>query len=115
LNSPNYTSTMMHHGKPLHYLTSWHMQKTSMGGAKALFCRIPMEACEARRHGSDRKQRNKKLETQLCKQKSGRESFGGATPWSMRTQSSKGAWSALEKDEADRASEDPRPAGLTSF
>jgi hypothetical protein len=51
---------MMHHGMPLQYLSSKHMQRTSMGAAKALFCKNLMEACEAREYESDSKQRNKK-------------------------------------------------------
>jgi hypothetical protein len=41
-------------------------------------------------------------ETQSCKQRGGQESLGGATPWSTRSQSNKGAWSELEKDGAER-------------
>jgi hypothetical protein len=47
--------------------------------------------------------------------KSGREHLGGATLWSTQSQSNKGAWSALEEAGAERGSEGPRPAGLTSF
>jgi hypothetical protein len=37
--------------------------------------------------------------------------WGGATPWITRSQSNKGAWSALEKIEVERGREDPRPVG----
>jgi hypothetical protein len=44
---------MMHHETPSQHFSSNHMERTSMGGgAKALFCRNLMEACEAREHGS---------------------------------------------------------------
>jgi single-stranded DNA-specific DHH superfamily exonuclease len=56
-----------------------------------------------------------KWRDQSSKKKSGREDLGGATPWSTRSQSNKGAWSALEKVEAERGGEDPRTAGLASF
>jgi hypothetical protein len=49
---------MMHHGMPLQHLSSNHMQRTSMGEAKALFCRNLMEACESREHVSDSKKNN---------------------------------------------------------
>jgi hypothetical protein len=49
---------MMHHGMPLQQLSSKDMQRTSMGAAKALFCRNLMEECEAREHRSDSKQNN---------------------------------------------------------
>jgi hypothetical protein len=55
-----------------------------------------MEACEAREHGSDSKQ-NHQVE--------------GETPWITRSQSNKGAWSALEKIEAKRGREEPRSVG----
>jgi hypothetical protein len=35
-----------------------HMQRTSMGEARALFCRKLVEAQEARKKGSDTKQNN---------------------------------------------------------
>jgi hypothetical protein len=76
---------MMHHGMPLQYLSSKHMQRTSMGAAKALFCKNLMEACEAREYGSDSKQRNKE------------------------------GWSALEKIGAKWSSRAPRPAGLPIY
>jgi hypothetical protein len=47
---------MMHHGMPFQHLSSNHMQRTSMGAAKALFCKNIMEECEAREHGSDSKE-----------------------------------------------------------
>jgi hypothetical protein len=52
-----------------------------------------------------------KWETQSCKQRSGRESLDGPTPWSTQTQRNKGAWSALEKDRAKRSSRRPRLVG----
>jgi hypothetical protein len=35
-----------------------HAKDKHTGAAKALFCKIPMETCEARRHGSDTNQSN---------------------------------------------------------
>jgi hypothetical protein len=52
-----------------------------------------------------------KWETQSCKQRGGQESLGGATPWSTRSQSNKGAWSELDKDGAERCSRVPRLVG----
>jgi hypothetical protein len=67
-----------------------------MGGAKALFCRNIIEACEAREHGSDSKQ-NHQVEGPIMQARSGREHLGGATPWSTQSQSTKARMSALEK------------------
>jgi hypothetical protein len=61
-----------------------------------------------------------KWRDQLCKQRSGREHLGGATPWSTRSPSNKGAWSALQKKSSQMEQQGPqagRPmsAGLASF
>jgi hypothetical protein len=49
---------MMHHRMPLQYLSSKHMQMTSMGAAKSFLCRNVMEECEAKERGSNSKQSN---------------------------------------------------------
>jgi hypothetical protein len=52
----------MHHDASLDALSTNfikdHMQRTSMGGQKALFCGKFMAACGAREHGHDSKQRH---------------------------------------------------------
>jgi hypothetical protein len=105
LSSPNYTSTLMHHGRPLHHLTSQHMQKTSMGGS---FAGFPWR--HVRQGGIEVTQSKViKLETQLCKQRSGRESLVGTTSlWSTWAQSNKEACNTLEKYGDERSSRAPR-------
>jgi hypothetical protein len=56
------------------------MQRTSIGGtAKALFCRNIMEACEARKHGSDSKQ-NHQVEGAIMQAKEWTRTFGRCNP-----------------------------------
>jgi hypothetical protein len=52
---------MMHHGMPLQHFSSNHMQRTSMGAAKSLFCRNLMEACEAREMEVTQSKNNQKI------------------------------------------------------
>jgi hypothetical protein len=49
---------MMHHRMPLQHFSSKPHAKDKMGAAKALFCRKIMEACEAKEHGGDSKQKH---------------------------------------------------------
>jgi hypothetical protein len=70
---------MMHYRMPLQHLPSNHMQRTSMGAAKTLFCRNLMEACEAREHGSDSKQ-NHQVEGSIMQLKVWTRTFGQCNP-----------------------------------
>jgi hypothetical protein len=51
------------------------MQKTSMGGQKALLCKKFMVACEAREHGHDPKQRHQ-VEGPIVQAKEWMREFG---------------------------------------
>jgi hypothetical protein len=91
---------MMHHGMPLQQLSSRDMQRTSMGAARVLFCRILMEACEAREHGSDSKQSNQ-VGGSIMQAKEWTRAFGRCNPVehavtkqqaSMESPSLLGAW-----------------------
>jgi hypothetical protein len=87
-----------------------------MGGKKALFCRKIMEACEAKEHGHDSKQRHQ-VEGPIMQAKEWMREFGRCNPWSMRSQSHKEKMSVLEENrsreeqEATQAGR-PRPVGL---
>jgi hypothetical protein len=70
---------MMHNGMPLQHLLSNHMQRTSMGAAKALFCRNIMDACEARGYGSDSKQKHQ-VEGAIMQAKEWTRTFGRCNP-----------------------------------
>jgi hypothetical protein len=70
---------MMHHGMPLQHLLLNHMQRTSMGAAKALFCRNIMDACEGKEHGSDSK-RNHQVEGAIMQVKEWTRTFGWCNP-----------------------------------
>jgi hypothetical protein len=64
-----------------------HMQRTSMGGQQALFCKKIMEACEAKEHGHDSKQRHQ-VEGPIMQTKEWMSEFGRCNPWSTRSQRS---------------------------
>jgi hypothetical protein len=72
----------MHHDAsqdaPQHLLSS-HMQSTSMWGAKALFCRNIMEACEAKEHGGDSKRKHQ-VEGAIMQAKEWMRTFGRCNP-----------------------------------
>jgi hypothetical protein len=80
-------------GCPSNILSN-HMQRTSMGAAKALFCRNIMEACEAREYGSGSKRKHQ-VEGAIMQAKEWTRTFGRC----MRSQSN---MSALEKNWAKR-------------
>jgi hypothetical protein len=48
---------MIHHGMPLQHFSETTCKGQAWGAAKALFCWNLVEACEAREHGSDSKQK----------------------------------------------------------
>jgi hypothetical protein len=101
----------MHHGMPLQHFSSNHMRRTSMGGhPKLCFAGISWRHV---RQGSMEVTQSKtiKWKDQSCKQRSGREHLGGATPRSTRSQRNKASMSALEKTGAGRSSRPPRPVG----
>jgi hypothetical protein len=93
-----------------------HMQRTGMGGQQALFCRKIMEACEAKEHGHDSKQRHQ-VEGPIVQAKEWIREFGRCNLWSTWAQKSQseddqdGENQAREEPEATQAGR-PRPAGL---
>jgi hypothetical protein len=87
---------MMHHGMPLQYLLSNHMQRTSMGAAKAWFCRNIMDACEAREHGSDSKQKHQ-VEGAIMQAKEWTRTFGRCNPMEHMVTKQQTSMSALEE------------------
>jgi hypothetical protein len=58
-----------------------------MGGQQDLFCRKIMEACEAKEHGHDSKQRHQ-VERPIMQAKEWMREFGQCIPWSMQAQRS---------------------------
>jgi hypothetical protein len=94
-----------------------HMQRTSMGGQQALFCGKIMEACEAKEHGHDLKQRHQ-VEGPIMQAKEWMREFGRCNLWSTWAQKSqseddhtrgKPSQGGHEATQAGR----PRTAGLT--
>jgi hypothetical protein len=79
------------------------MQRTSMGGQQALFCRKFMEACEAKEHGHDSKLRHQ-VEGPIMQAKEWMREFGRCNLWSTRARKSQS-----EDDHAgeNRAREEP--------
>jgi hypothetical protein len=82
-----------------------HMQRTSMAGSKALFCRKIMEACEAKEHGHDCKQRHQ-VEGPIMQAKEWMREFWWCKPWSTLSLKSQ------SKDEC--AGRKPEPGGARS-
>jgi hypothetical protein len=64
-----------------------HMQRTSMGGQQALFCRKIMEECEAKEHGHDSKQRHQ-VEGPIIQAKEWMREYARCNLWSMRARKS---------------------------
>jgi hypothetical protein len=67
-----------------------------MGGQQALFCRKFMEACEAKEHGHDSKQRHQ-VEGPIMQGKEWMREFGRCNLWST--------WAQKSQSEDDRARE----------
>jgi hypothetical protein len=87
-----------------------------MGGQQALFCRKIMEACEAKEHGHDSKQRHQ-VEGPIMQAKEWMREFGWYNLWSTRAQKSQseddhtGGKLSQGGQEATQAGR-PKPAGL---
>jgi hypothetical protein len=102
----------MHHDAsrdaPPTFVIKAHAKDKHGGAATTFLCKNLMEHVK---QGSMEVTQSKviKWETPSCKKMCGREHLDGATPWSMRSQSNKEAWSALEKAGAERGSKAPRP------
>jgi hypothetical protein len=79
-----------------------HMQRISMGAAKALFCRNIMEACEAREYGSDSKWKHQ-VEGAIMQAKEWTRTLGRC----MRSRSNKASMSALEKNQEEERGKSP--------
>jgi hypothetical protein len=83
-----------------------------MGGQQALFCKKIMEACEAKEHGHDSKQRHK-VEGPIMQAKEWMREFGLCNPWSTRSQKSQsedecaGRKPSQGEDEATQAGQPP--------
>jgi hypothetical protein len=67
------------------------------GGAKALFCRNIIEACEVREYGSESKRKHQ-VEGIIMQVKEWTRTFGRCT----RSRSNKASMSALEKNQEER-------------
>jgi hypothetical protein len=85
-----------------------HMQRTSLGGSKALFCRKIMEACETKEHRHDSKQRNQ-VEWPIMQAKECMREFGRCKH--AATKVTKQRWVCWKKTGARRGKKPPRPAG----
>jgi hypothetical protein len=102
-----------------HLSSEPHAKDKHGGGSKALFCRKIMEACEAKEHGHDSKQRHQ-VEGPIMQAKELMKEFGRCNLWSTRSQSHNAKMSVLEenwsreKQEATQVGR-PRPAGLPLF
>jgi hypothetical protein len=75
----------MHHDASWDALPTSFVKATCKGqaweGSKALFCRKIMEACEAKEHGHDSKQRHQ-VEGPIMQAKEWMREFGRCNPWS---------------------------------
>jgi hypothetical protein len=95
------------------------MKGQAWEGSKALFCRKIMEACEAKEHGHDSKQRHQ-VEGPIIQAKEWMREFGRCNPWSTWAQRSQsgdecaGRHRSQGGHEATQAGR-PRPAGLPLF
>jgi hypothetical protein len=90
-----------------------------MGAAKALFCGKIMEACEAKEHGGNSKQKHQ-VEGSILQAKEWTREFGRCNLWSMQSQSIKVKMSVLEENRSREErggpqADWPRPAGLPSI
>jgi hypothetical protein len=74
-------------GCPSNNFHQVHMQRTSMGGQQALFCRKFMVACEAKEHRRDSKQRHQ-VEGPIMQAKEWMGEFGWCNLWSTQAQKS---------------------------
>jgi hypothetical protein len=103
-------------GCPFDNFHQGHMQRKSIGGQQAVFCRKFMAACEAREHGHDSKQRHQ-VEGPIMQPKEWMREFGRCNLWNTQARKSQsGDHHAEEKPsqgrpEAPQAGR-PRPAGL---
>jgi hypothetical protein len=84
-------------GCPSNIIHQSHVRRTSMGAAKALFCRKIMEACEAKEHGCDSKQKHQ-VEGPIMQAKEWTREFLRCNSWSTRSQSIKVKMSVLEEN-----------------
>jgi hypothetical protein len=100
----------MHHGMLLQHFHQTTCKGQAWGQPKLCFIGISWKHV---RQGSMEVTQSKtiKWRDQSCKQRSGREHLGDATPWSMQSQSNKASMSVLEKAGARRNREDPRTVG----
>jgi hypothetical protein len=87
---------MMHHWMPSNNFHQDHMQRTSMGGQQALFCRKFVVACEAREQGHDSKQRHQ-VEGPIMQAKEWVRELGGATSGARGHESHEGEMIMLEE------------------
>jgi hypothetical protein len=81
----------MHHDASRDALPTYFIKATcerqAWEGRKALFCRKIMEACEAKEHGHDSKQRHQ-VEGPIMQAKEWMREFGWCYAWSTRAQKS---------------------------
>jgi hypothetical protein len=77
------------------------------GAVKALFCRKIMEACEAKEHGGDSKQKHQ-VEGPIMQAKEWTREFGRCNSWSAWSQSIKVKMSVLEENQSREEHRGPR-------
>jgi hypothetical protein len=82
---------------------------TSMGAAKALFCRNIKEAYEAREHGSDSKRKHQ-VEGAIMQAKEWTRTFGRCNPMEHVVTKQQRSMSALEKNRSKRRREVSLPS-----
>jgi hypothetical protein len=79
---------MMHHGMLFQQLSSKpHAKDKHRRAARPFFCRKSIEACEAKEHGHDSKQRHH-VEGPIMQVKEWMREFGQCNPWSTQAQKS---------------------------
>jgi hypothetical protein len=76
-----------------------------------LFCRKIMEACEAKEHGNDSKQRHQ-VDGPIMQAKEWMREFGQCNPWSTQAQRSQSEDECSEENGAREGTRPPRPVGL---
>jgi hypothetical protein len=113
----------MHHDASQDALPTTFIEATCKGqaweGNKSLFCKKIMEACEAKEHGHDSKQRHQ-VEGPIMQAKEWMREFGWCNPWSTRAQKSQSEDEYAGRNRSQGGHEatqagGPRPAGLPLF
>jgi hypothetical protein len=113
----------MHHDASRDVLPTTFIKAICKGqaweGSKALFCIKIMEACEAKEHGHDSKQRHQ-VEGPIMQEKEWMRKFGWCNPWSTQAQRSQSEDECAGRNRSQGGHEAtqagwPRPAGPPLF